>query len=113
MIHALLKETEFRLPKLTDIKKLPAGVLHHTPPIILQAGRDLGVIKEILKVHESFERVATPFYMTCAKNNEGTTPVRALCLTNLIVIKKKNNQNINLKEFPERLIELSRIITDI
>jgi hypothetical protein len=109
----LLKDTERKLPKLTDIKKLPAGALHRTPPIVIQAGRDLGVIKEVLKVHESYERVVTPFYKSCAKNEEGTTPVRALCLTNLIEIKKKNNQSLNLKDYPERLVELSKMITDI
>lgn len=109
----LLKDTERRLPKLADIKKLPAGALHRTPPIVIQAGRDLGVIKEVLKVHESYERVAAPFYKVCAKNEEGTTPVRALCLTNLIEIKKKNNESLNLKDYPVRLIELSKMITDI
>ena len=109
----LLKETERRLPKLADIKKLPPGALHRTPPIVLQAGRDLGVIKEVLKVHESYSRVVAPFYKSCAKDDTGTTPVRALCLTNLIEINKKNNQSLNLKEYPDKLIELSKMVTDI
>lgn len=109
----LLKETERKLPKLADLKKLPAGALHRTPPLVLQAGRDLGVIKEVLKVHESYERVAAPFYKTCAKNDEGVTPVRALCLTNLIEIKKKNRESLNLKEFPNQIIELSKMVTEL
>lgn len=109
----LLEETQKKLPKLSDIKELPAGALHRTPTIVLQAGRDLGVIKEVLKVHESYEKIVTPFYKTCAKDEQGTTPVRALCLTNLIFIKKKNNEKINLKEYPNRLIELSKMVTDI
>ena len=95
----LLKDTQRRLPKISDIKKLPPGVLHRTPEIIIQAGRDLGVLKEVLKVHESYERDAFPFYKNCAKNAEGPTPLRALCLTNLIEIKKKNGENLNLKEY--------------
>ena len=109
----LVKDTERRLPKLSDIKKLPPGVLHRTPEIIIQAGRDLGVLKEILKNHESYERVAIPFYNSCAKNEASPTPVRALCLTNLIEIKKKNGTKINLKEFPSQLIELSKMVTDL
>lgn len=109
----LLKETERKLPKIADLKKLPAGALHRTPPDVIQAGRDLGVIREVLKVHEAYERVAAPFYNNCAKNNEGVTPVRALCLTNLIEIKKKNGESLNLKEFPNQLIELSRMVTEI
>lgn len=109
----LLKDTERKLPKLSDLKKLPAGALHRTPPVVIQAGRDLGVIKEVLKVHESYERVAAPFYNSCARNEEGVTPVRALCLTNLIEIKKKNRENLNLKEFPNQLIELSKMVTEL
>lgn len=109
----LLAETQRKMPTQADIKKLPAGALHRTPPLVIQAGRDLGVIKEVLKVHESYERAAAPFYKSCAKNNEGVTPVRALCLTNLIEIKKKNGENLNLKEFPEQLIELSKMVTEL
>ncbi len=108
----LLKETELRLPKLADLKKIPAGALHTTPPQIFQAGRDLGVLKEILKVHESYDNLAIGFYKKCAKDSEGTTPVRALCLTNLIEIKKKKNETLNLAEYPNQLVELSKLITD-
>jgi hypothetical protein len=109
----LLEDTQRKIPKQSDLKKLPSQALHRTPSIVLQAGRDLGVIKEVLKVHESYERVAAPFYKTCAKNDEGVTPVRALCLTNLIEIKKKNGESLNLKEFPNQLIELSKMVTDL
>ncbi len=109
----LLKETEKKLPKLSDIKQLPPGALHHTPILIIQAGRDLGVIKEVLKSHGSYTKLAIPFYENCAKDDEGTTPVRAMCLTNLIAIKKSNNESLNLAEYPQRLIELSKMVTDI
>lgn len=108
----LLKDTERKLPKVSDIKQLPPGALHITPPIVIQAGRDLGVIKEILKVHESYERVASPFYKSCAKSEEAVTPVRALCLTNLIEIKKKNGESLNLKEYPDQLVQLSKLVTE-
>jgi hypothetical protein len=109
----LLKETEKKLPKLSDIKQLPPGALHHTPVLIIQAGRDLGVIKEVLKSHGSYTKLAVPFYQNCAKDEEGTTPVRAMCLTNLIAIKKNNKESLNLAEYPQRLIELSKMVTDI
>ncbi len=109
----LLKDTERKLPKVAELKKLPPGVLHRTPPVVIQAGRDLGVIKEVLKVHESYERVAAPFYKACAKDESGVTPVRALCLTNLIEIRKKNGETLNLKEFPNQLIELSKMVTEL
>ena len=109
----LLKETQRRLPKLSDIKKIPEGALHHTPELVMEAGRNLGVIKEVLKSHESYEKVALPFYFECAKNEEGSTPVRALCLTNLIELHRKIKKPLNLKEFPSQVVELSRLVTDI
>ncbi len=108
----LIKDTERKMPKVSDLKKIPTGALHTTPTVVIQAGRDLGVIKEVLKVHESYERVATPFYKTCAKSEEGVTSVRALCLTNLIEIKKKNNESVNLNEYPSQLVQLSRLVID-
>ncbi len=110
---ALVQETENKLPKLSDIKKLPPAALHRTPAPVIQAGKDLGLLKEVLKVHESYERVVAPFYEKCAKNNERPTPVRALCLTSLIQVKKKNNERINSADYPSDLIELSRMITDL
>lgn len=109
----LLKETENKLPRISDIKKLPPGALHRTPAPVMQAGKDLGLIKEVLAVHESYERSAAPFYEKCAKEKDRPTPVRALCLTNLIQVKKKNNERVNIAEYPTDLVELTRMITDL
>lgn len=111
--QALLKETDLKMPKISDIKELPPGALHRTPPSIIEAGKSLGLIKEILNVHKSYEKEAVKFYDTCAKSNERPTPVRALCLTNLIEIKKNNGESLNLSSYPKELIELSRMITDL
>ena len=110
---SLLKEIELKLPKLSDIKKLPEGALHRTPTPVLEAGRDLGLLKEILKVHESYEILALDFYNQCAKNAERPTPVRALCLTNFVAIKKKNGKKVHLEQYPANLVELTRMITDL
>lgn len=109
----ILIDTENKLPKISDIKKIPPGALHRTPAPVMQAGKDLGLIKEILNVHESFEKLALPFYDKCAKSSERPTPVRALCLTNFAQIKKKNGDKINSKAYPKELIELTRMITDL
>ena len=109
----LLKSTELKLPTIADIKKLPSEAVHHTPAIIMQAGRDLGYIKEILKVHPSYEIEANVFYEKCAKTKEFPKSVKALCLTNLIEIKKKNGEILNLNNYPNDIVELSKLIIDI
>jgi len=110
---AVLKDIELKMPKLSDIKKLPPGALHHIPVPVMQAGKDMGLIKEILKVHESYTRVATGFYEECAKNSERPTSVRALCLTNLIIEKKKNGEKIKTAEYPDELVNLTKMVTDL
>lgn len=109
----LLEQTEAKLPTISDIKKLPPGALHRTPAPIMQAGKDLGLLKEVLKIHESYERDAIIFYEKCAKTPERPMPVKALCLTNLIEIKKKNGQKINLSTYPADVVELTKLITEM
>ena len=110
---SLVKETEVKLPKLSDIKNLPPAALHRTPAPVMQAGKDLGLLKEILKVHESYEPIAAKMYQSCAKDAQKPTPVRALCLTDLIQYKKKNGEKINKAEYPATLIDLTKMITDM
>lgn len=109
----LLKTTELSLPKLSDLKELPPGALHTTPAPVLQAGKDLGLLKEILEVHAPYEKHAVGFYEKCAKNSERPTPVRALCLTNLVGLKKKSGEKINIKEYPAQLVELTRMVSEL
>ncbi len=109
----LLDATELKLPRISDLKKIPEGALHTTPAPVLEAGRELGLIKEILKTHNSYEQKALGFYEKCAKNSERPTPVRALCLTNLVEVKKRNNEKININEYPPQLVELTKMITDL
>jgi hypothetical protein len=109
----LVKATELRLPKVSDLKQLPAGALHTTPAPVMQAGKDLGLLKEIIKVHESYERDTVGLYDRCANNITRPIAVRALCLTNLVIIKKKNGEAVNLKQYPAQLVDLTKMITDL
>jgi hypothetical protein len=109
----LLTSIELRLPKLSDIKTLPPGALHRTPEVILEAGRDLGLIKEILTTHEKFIPKAIGFYDSCAKSDVRPTAVRALCLTNLALLKKQREEKVNLKDYPIQVVDLAKMITDL
>lgn len=109
----LVKETEVKLPRLSDIKILPPAALHRTPAPVMQAGADLGLLKEVIKVHESYESIAAQMYQRCAKDGQRPTPVRALCLTDLIQYKKKIGEKINKSEYPSTLIDLTKMITDL
>lgn len=110
---SVLSETEIALPLLSDIKKLPEEALHHTPGLIIRAGKELGLIKEILKTNKSFENLALEFYKRCAQNKKGVTPVRALCLTNILEINKKNGIKIDTGQYPQHILELSKMVIDL
>jgi hypothetical protein len=111
--NEMLKETEKRLPTMKDIKQLPSGALHHIPNVILEAGRNLGALKEVFKYHPEYEEKALPLYKTCAMAESRPTPVRALCLTNLIEISRKLNLKLDLKSFPPHIVELTKLVTDL
>jgi hypothetical protein len=108
----LVKETELKLPLLSDIKKLPPEALHRTPAPVMQAGKDLGLLKEVIKVHESYIDIAALMYERCSKNNLRPISVRALCLVNFIQYKKKYGKTINKADYPKELVDLIKIITD-
>ena len=109
----LISEVERRLPKKSDIKKIPEQALHHTPPLIIEAGRNLGLIKEVLNEHQTYEKKALDFYEKCASTEETPTTVRAICLTNLVVINNKNGKKISTNKYPKEIVDLSKIVTDL
>jgi hypothetical protein len=109
----MLKTTEAKLPYLSDLKQVPSQALHHIPALVLEAGRNLGAIKEVIKFHPEYEEKTIPLYSNCAQAENRPTPVRALCLTNLIEISKKHNLALDLKKFPTNVVELAKLVTDI
>ena len=110
---AVLADIERKLPKKSDLKKIPEQALHHTPPVIIEAGRNLGLIKEIIKVHKSYETFALDFYQDCTKNEDNPTTIRAICLTNLVVINRLNGNKFSTDGYPKDIVDLSKIVTDL
>ncbi len=108
-----LEDIKNRLPKKSDLKEIPKEALHHTPVQILNAGKNLGLIKEILKIHPDFEKSANLFYEKCASDSDSPTTIRAICLTNLIVSNSKNKTELQLSKYPKEIVELSKIVTDL
>lgn len=109
----VVKDIERKLPKLQDIRQLPEQALHHTPVALISAGKDLGLIKEILETHKSYEPEALNFYERCAQNDESPTPLRALCLTNIIEINNKNSISTDTSVYPKDIVELSELVIGI
>ncbi len=109
--HTLL-DIKRKLPQLSEIKKIPEAALHHTPSIVLKAGRDISVVAEVTALHPEYEIDALNFYDSCARNPQGVTTVRALCLTNIIEINNKNKQTTDLDIYPKEIVDLSRMVIE-
>lgn len=109
--HTLL-DIKRKLPKISDIKKIPAQALHHTPSIVLKAGRDISVVAEVTALHPEYEIDALNFYDSCARNPQGVTTVKALCLTNIIEINNKNHQTTELASYPKEIVDLSKMVIE-
>ena len=109
--HTLL-DIKRKLPKISDIKKIPAHALHHTPSIVLKAGRDISVVAEVTALHPEYEIDALNFYDSCARNPQGVTTVKALCLTNIIEINNKNKQTTELASYPKEIVDLSKMVIE-
>lgn len=104
----LLRDVKRKLPKKTELKTIPVHALHTTPPVIIEAGKNLGLIKEIIFVHPNYKDKAVNFYEDCAKDELSPTTIRALCLTNLSQL----NKYTNLKNFPKEIVDLSKIVME-
>lgn len=109
--HTLL-DIKRKLPKLSEIKKIPDAALHHTPSLVLKAGRDISVVAEVTALHPEYEIDALNFYDACARNPQGVTTVKALCLTNIIEINNKNKQTTDLSIYPKEIVDLSRMVIE-
>jgi hypothetical protein len=110
---AMITDIERRLPTKDDGKQIPSQALQRTPPIEIEAGRNLNAINEVVKTHPGYESMAMIFFEKCASNDLGSVNSRAICLTNLIVHNKKNGSAINLSKFPIEIIKLAKLVTEI
>lgn len=105
---AIITKTDEELPKIKDIQKLSDEELHHTPGLLIEAGRALGNIKQILSQRDDLVDEGLKFYDRCARSRELSTPVRSLCLTNFINYKKEKGENYNLSGINSDVIRLTK-----
>jgi hypothetical protein len=94
-----LEETQKIIPTLQKLQTLSQEEIHHTPVLLLEAGKKLGEIAEILHVQPHFASQAISFYRTCARESQYPNSVRALCYSNLKQLDPQSFHNEN--EDPE------------
>lgn len=74
-----LDEIAASLPRTSELRALSEEEVHHTPPVLLEAGEKVGEVAEALAANPALKPQAIRFYRDCAKGNETASSVRALC----------------------------------
>jgi len=68
------------LPVKQDLKNLNEHEVHDTPKILLEAGKELGRVAEILNSNPRLIKEGAKFYRSCVGTAKFPSSVRALCL---------------------------------
>lgn len=85
----LTASAQEKLPTLTEIRKLKAEDVHHTPELLREAGLILSQVAQALHDNENLASEAASFYEGCYSREDLPTSIRGLCLA--------DHRNIRLK----------------
>lgn len=110
---AFLGSALTNIPLKEDLASITSNQAHHIPKELLEGGKKLGVIREVLSNRPEFTKSASAFYEACAKQKKAMSSFRAMCLSNLIKLARKENKTFNLEGYNERVVELATEISDI
>ena len=108
-----LNETINSLPNKKAAQGLKDEEVHQNPKMVMDAGLRLGSIKKQIKLNSDFEEEGMKFYDQCAMKEDGLTPVRALCLANLVYMKNEKGEDFELEKYPEKVKELAQKALDL
>lgn len=98
-----------RLPYQEDLQKLEDNQVHSIPQSLLQTGRDLGKLKELVLMYPDFQEMqqeAKIFYKDCADQEGYPTSIRSLCLFNRLQLARNHNENFDLSSYPPEIKKL-------
>lgn len=98
-----IEKTLLGLPAIEELKNFSAQELHHFNPLLIEAGKKLGKIAEVLTAYPQYKNKGLEFYQRCVQKVETFTAIKALCLLNFEKLggvidsemDEKNLQRIN------------------
>ncbi len=108
VFKSYVNDTFKTLPNLKDARGLKDEEVHQNPKLVMDAGLRLGSIKKQIKLNSEFEEEGMKFYDKCALKKDGLTPVRALCLANLVYMKNQKGEDFELEKYPEKVKDLAQ-----
>lgn len=106
-------ELILELPLVTDLQDLKEGEAHHITPGLLQTGRRLSSLKElVLKYPElkPLQEEANDFYETCAGDRDFPTSIRSLCLFSRLQLAKNREEAFDISPYP---LEIKQMVLEL
>lgn len=99
------------MPRLEDLRELPASETHGTPKVIREAAAQLGVVADMVAKNAALKPPALEFYQKCSLQNDFPTSVRALCLNRALRLYAELHKGVwefDRTQIPAQVLELSK-----
>lgn len=110
--HEKIDNFFMKTPRLDSLKALLPSEIHDTPAPVLQAGRDLGEMREYFLTHHHDINVELSFYLKCSQQKDFFDSARALCAARASqLFLKMTGRTISPKIFDDRIAALKDQIT--
>jgi hypothetical protein len=101
------------LPLVSDLQKLDDGEAHHITPGLLQTGKRLSRLKELVLKYpkvKPLQEEANEFYETCAGDSEFPTSIRSLCLFSRLQLAKNREESFDISPYP---LEIKQMVMEL
>jgi hypothetical protein len=108
--HELAETTLEHLPKVSDLRKLSAEEVHHTPQIVTQASLQIGKIAQAIHDHPELAEDGASFYRQCATQSDGATSIRALCFAQFRNLETHLGKEVDTSGVTEAILNLAKNI---
>ena len=106
----LLMKVYSDIPTIDDLRRLSPEDAHNYPNSLIETGRNLGLIVELVKNKKELLNEAIGFYSKCSKRDRFPSSVRAICLSNLMKFSKDSDFRPDLSLYPRRVLEMVKIL---
>ena len=97
------------LPTLAALREESRKDPHMTPPVLLNAGAELGRLVRLIQDHPELKRDGALFYRNCSNRDELPSSIRALCFSNLTALSRSlgDGRLLNSASVPMAIRELA------
>ncbi|MGZ3651590.1 MAG: hypothetical protein ACXVB9_15440 [Bdellovibrionota bacterium] len=104
------EEVQASLPTLDKIKTLSAEEVHSTPVAVLEAGLKLGELAETIEKDPTLAPEGIAFYGKCARRSDISSSIRALCLSDLRELSKKQGLTADESGIPAEIARKTDVL---